>query len=220
MFLTVRNGSPCLERSPRPELCDPVGGPVDSTGKARGIDHGFDPMDRMAVQGEPVVGQPPAGHPQQMRGQMGHPYPVGNQKAGVVGKQVEVLPSRLVVPADEGVAGRETIGDGGEGQAGDGPVLGHGNILQVFAHWLAVAEIMMVFNEAVEDGLLRSTADLAQNDGPEISQRAGQRRFVHARRRWSPRMPGLRSMFGARGRKFDKSPARGVGAGAPGRSCP
>jgi hypothetical protein len=31
---------------------------------------------------------------------------------------------------------------------------------------------------------LRSTADLAQNDGPEISQRAGQRRFVHARRRW------------------------------------
>jgi len=35
--------------------------------------------------------------------------------------------------------------------------LGHGDI-QVFAHRLAVTEIMMVFDEAVENGLLRSAA--------------------------------------------------------------
>ena len=79
-------------------------------------------------------------------------------------------------PADMAVAAAQMTRRRTPCHAGDGPALRPHQILQVFAHRLLIAQVMMLFHEAVEQRLFGCSSDLLQRDRTEVGKRAGQRR--------------------------------------------
>ena len=111
----------------------PVGGPVTGTGKSFGIDKGLQPEDRMMVDLLPISGNSPGNAAKQMGGEMRDPYPWQDKESGVVGQQVAVALPGFRRPADEGVAAVDGVWCRGKGEAGNQPVAGIDQILEMFA---------------------------------------------------------------------------------------
>ena len=57
-------------------------------------------------------------------------------------------------------------------------------ILQMFAHWLLVAEVVMLFHQTVEQRLISGTPHLFHCDRPHVLQFGFDRALVHQHRLW------------------------------------
>jgi len=115
----------------------------------------------------PVPGYATAVQGQQMGGQVGDPNPGKNQKSTLVGDQMEVLLSALCTPSDKPVPDSDVPRSGGPEQTGNGPAVGKGHVLEMFPNRLAIAQIVMLVDEAVAKLLLCSPADLLEGYGEE-----------------------------------------------------
>src|SRR5208283_3363629 len=82
----------------------PVGGLVATAGEAAHLDEGLQQIEGMAIFALPVAADTPGDAAQQMAGQMRYPHPGGDQKASVVGNQMQALTPGRPVPADVRIA--------------------------------------------------------------------------------------------------------------------
>ena len=62
---------------------------------------------------------------------------------------MQVVPSGLRLPADEGVSGFDFPGGRAPSQTGHGPVIDKSDVLEMIAHDLPIAEIMVLVDQGV-----------------------------------------------------------------------
>ena len=98
----------------------------------------------MAVDRSQSSREPPRHAAEQVRGQVRHPHPRQDQEARVVGEEADVLPPRLRRPADEPVAAAQVPRRRRPGQAGERPAPRVHQVLQVLAHRLRVAQVVVL----------------------------------------------------------------------------
>ena len=91
---------------------------------------------------------------------MRHLHPGQNQKACVVGEQAQVTFARFRAPANETIAARQVPRGRTPRQTSNRLAFGRDQILQVFAHRLLVAEIVILLQQAVEQRFLRRAPHL------------------------------------------------------------
>src|SRR6476646_6311576 len=117
-----------------------------------------------------------------MRRQMLHPYPRQDQESRVVRDEADIPAPRFGAPANVAVATAQVTRSRGPCQAGDRPALRPHQVLQVFAHWLLVAEIMVLFHQAVKQRLLGGAPNLLELQRLEMAQPVFYKRGVDPRR--------------------------------------
>ena len=100
---------------------------------------------------------------------MRHLDPWQYKKSGIIGKQMPPFFQDVFVPADEGVPGTDMIGGRGKGQASNWTIICIGDIFQMLAHRLTVAEIMKLMDKAVEQFFSGALSDLAQDNRSKFS---------------------------------------------------
>jgi len=81
-----------------------------------------------------------------------------------VGQQRDVLQPRLRAPADEAVPTAQMTWRRAPGHTGDGPAARKDHVLQVLAHGLRVAQIVVLLQQAVEQRLLGRAPATALGD--------------------------------------------------------
>src|SRR5215510_3763913 len=96
--------------------------------------------------------------------------PRQHQEARVVSDVADVAPPRFGAPSYITIATAQMTWRRTPRQTGDGPVLRVNQILQMFAYGLLIAQIVMVFDEAVEQRLFRRSSHLLQTEGPKLIQ--------------------------------------------------
>src|SRR6185369_7206913 len=105
--------------------------------------------------------------------------PGQDQESRVIRDEADVASSRLPAPADIAVATADVARRRRPCHAGDRSALRPYQVLQVLAHWLFVAQVVMLLHQAVEQGLIGGATHLLELDGLEISQSAGYGRSIH-----------------------------------------
>ena len=156
----------------------PVGRLIAGTRKTLGIDKGFQKIDRMAVEAFPVFGKNSGHSTQQVRGHVRHPHPGQNQKTAVVGQKVQVSGAVVLCPADIPVPTADVPRGRRPGKAGDRPAVCPYDVLELFAHRVTVSQIVVVFDQAVEQRLGRRVPNLPNLQRPQCRQRRLDRALV------------------------------------------
>src|SRR6266853_6939946 len=100
---------------------------------------------------------------------MFHLHPGQNQKSGVVGEEANIAASSFSAPADKAIAAAQVTGRRTPGQAGDRTPSRPHQVLQMFAHWLLVTQVMMLFDQAVEQRLIPCTPYRLDLEGPPLT---------------------------------------------------
>ena len=85
-----------------------------------------------------------------MRRQMFDRYPRQNQKAGVVGQEADVPPPRFRAPTEIPIAAAQVTRCRTPCQTGDRTPLSPAQILKLLADRLLIAQVMMLFHQAIE----------------------------------------------------------------------
>src|SRR4051794_8935362 len=91
---------------------------------------------------------------------MRHLNPRQNQKTCVVGQQMKVSLARLRAPTNEAIAARQMSRRRTPRQTSDRLSVARNQILQMFAHRLFIAEIVILLHQAVEQSFLRCASNL------------------------------------------------------------
>src|SRR5260370_34895964 len=91
-------------------------------------------------------------------------YPRQNQKAGVVGEEADVLPPRCRAPTDIPIAAAQVTRCRTPRQAGDRTPLRPDQILELLADRLLIAQVMMLFHQAVEQRFVPRAPHLLKLD--------------------------------------------------------
>src|SRR5687767_2428788 len=97
-----------------------------------------------------------------MRRQMIHPNPRQDQEPRVIGQKPDVAPPRWLVPADVTIARANMPWRAGPRDARYRPPLRPHQILQMLAHRLLVAEVVMLFHQAVKQRLISAAPHLCK----------------------------------------------------------
>lgn len=152
----------------------PICSPVAGSGEAGSIDEGLHQTQLVTVFCHPILPQPSEACPQDKAGKMGNPNPWKDQETGIIGHQVQVLSTGLLVPADkpvtrDGFPCRRT-----KQQAGNGALLSvEGHIFHVFADMPLTTEIMVSIHQAMKQIVGSTSAlhrrQLYRSDGAQIS---------------------------------------------------
>src|ERR1700722_12164193 len=95
---------------------------------------------------------------------MRHLHPGQNQEPRVVSHEADVAPPRFGRPAYVAIAAAEMARRRTPCHTGDGSALRPHQVLQVLAYRLFVPQIVMMFDETVEQRLVGCSSDLLQRD--------------------------------------------------------
>src|SRR6476661_3170482 len=101
---------------------------------------------------------------------MRHPDPGQNQKTRVVGDKADVPPSCFRAPADIAVTAAQMSRCRTPRQTRYRATLRPTNILQVFAHRLFIAEVVILLYQAIEQRLIGSASYLLELDRSQVLQ--------------------------------------------------
>jgi hypothetical protein len=91
-------------------------------------------------------------------------YPRQNQKAGVVGEEADVLPPRFRAPTEIPIAATQVTRCRTPCQASDRPPLSPDQILELLADRLLIAQVMMLFHQAIEQRFVPGAPHLLKLD--------------------------------------------------------
>jgi hypothetical protein len=108
--------------------------------------------------------------------------PGENEKAGVVGQEVQVFDLGCLVPPDELISCSHSPGGGPPSQTGNGAVADEGNVFEVVAHDLAVAQVVIPMDEAVVEGLKGSASNQSETERFQVGKIAGEGAVVNCRK--------------------------------------
>ena len=105
--------------------------------------------------------------------------PWQQEKPRVVGHQVDVSLSLLRIPPDKPIPTGYMPGGCREGEAAHRPPTGKHHVFPLFSHRMAVAQIMILFDQAVVQLLILSVSDLPYLKGFQLFYRAADPSPVH-----------------------------------------
>jgi len=164
--------------------------------------------DGMPVLDLPVSTNPAGDQAQHMARQMWHPDPRRDEKTRVVGQAVQVARPRGPIPAEKGVAGRAVPRRGAEQRARHRSALAVADqISEILAHRVAVAQVVIVGQQAVEQRQVRrARVDDTDDHGLQVAQRSADR----LRRRGDQRHATIATAVG--GRALARGQAKMAGA--------
>lgn len=151
---------------------DPIGRLVASPLEAGGVHEGLQKCEGMMVGLLPIGGEDFGHFPQDMRSQVGNSDPREDKESGILGDEVNILVPLGMVPSDKEIAAPHFPGCGPPTDAGQGAILMEGDILEVFSHRLAVAQVVVRLYERFVEGLPGSTADHPDFDGAKLLKRS------------------------------------------------
>ena len=97
---------------------------------------------------------------------MPDPDPGQDQKPGVIGNKMNMVLAFILRPSDEPVATADMTRRRRPGKTGNGPFPGIDHILELFSHRLAIAQIMVLFDKAVEDLFIGGAPHLTKCERP------------------------------------------------------
>ena len=83
---------------------------------------------------------------------------------------MQVIFSGLRVPANEGISGFNLPGGRSPAQAGHGPMADKGDVLEVIAHDLPIAKVMILLEQRVIQRLKLGVSDRFEFNGSQIAQ--------------------------------------------------
>ena len=83
---------------------------------------------------------------------------------------MQVVFSGLRLPADEGVSGFDLPGGRAPAQTGNGPLLDKGDVLDMIAHDLAIAEVMVLMDQRIVEWFEFCVSDRFEFNGSQIAQ--------------------------------------------------
>ena len=83
---------------------------------------------------------------------------------------MQIVPSDLRVPADKIVPGFNFPGSRAPTQTGHGPLTDKGDVLEMIAHDLAIAEVMVLLDQRVVEWLEFCVSDRLEINKANISQ--------------------------------------------------
>ena len=130
----------------------PVGRAVDRADKARRIDKGFQQQQGITKALHPVGLNPALAQGQYPRGQILMMAVGQNQKARIVGDQVEPVVLMTIIPANPAIADATLQGRGGKAQQGQPLALPGGDIPQGIADLGQCAQVMMGLHQLLVTG--------------------------------------------------------------------
>ena len=171
---------------------DPVGRPVACALEALAIHEGLQVMDRVTVELLPVGADPAGDAAQDMAGQMRNLDPGQDEEARVICQEMEMLPAHRRRPADEPVARSHVPRSGTPCQAGHWPLPRIHHVLELFAHRLGVAQVMIALDQPVEQRLVGRATHLPDLQRQKLSQRRRDRALVQQPVRRRPLAMGER----------------------------
>ena len=167
----------------------PARGPVAGSTEAAAFDKGFEQLHPMAVALDPELGNASAHLPEQMAGQMRHPDPGQDQKAGVVGEQRQVALAHLRVPSDKRIAALRFPCRRAEEHTGERAALRIADPdLQVLAHRGAIAQVVIALLSLMISFWLSYSNDIISRDSTlyiNIAQKYLDEGFIEAFKLWS-----------------------------------
>lgn len=163
---------------------DPVRRPVTGSPEAIRIDERLREPDRVSIQTLPIARQHSCHATENVSSQVRYSNPRQYQKASVVGDESDIALARLLIPADKTIPAAQMPWRRTPSHTGDRPSVGPHQILEMLAHRLLVAQIVVVLDEAVEQGLVGGAAHLHNLDWTQLPQRShyGGRIDQHRRR--------------------------------------
>src|SRR5271157_1852146 len=162
----------------------PVGRAVGGAGKLLGVNKGLQEVNGMLVEDLPVC-RNPSGHPcQQVAGQMRNAYPRKDEKAGVVGEEVNVVLPRLRTPPDVSVPRTQVARGGAETKTDNRAFLAEDHVLQLLAHRVAVAQVVILLDETAPQPLPAASPYLSNLQRSQFLEGAGDGGALHLDGRW------------------------------------
>ncbi len=150
---------------------NPVRSPVACAFKSCCIDEGFQEHNRMPIDLLPVLGKEVGHPPQEMRSQMGNLHPRQNKEPSVLDNKRDVSISVGGTPSDETIPTRHLPGSGSPADAGQRAILMKGDIFEMFAHRLAVPQVMIGREEAFIERLPGGAAHHCDLDRSKLLER-------------------------------------------------
>lgn len=164
-----------MSRVPSPStLCEthlnPISGPVTGSFKSGGIHEGFQEHQRMPIDPLPVLRKEFGHPPQEMRSQMGNLHPRQNKEAGILDDKLDVSISVDGAPSDEMIPAGHLPGSGSPAQAGQRTILMKSDIFEMFAHGLAVPEVMIGGDKSLIEGIPEGAAHHSDLDGSKLPE--------------------------------------------------
>ena len=160
---------------------DPIGRLVAGSLEASGIHEGLQQRQRVMVGPLPIGGEDAGHSPEEMRGQVGNADPREDKESGILGEEMDILGSVEGFPSDEQIPADHLPGGRTPPDAGQGAILMEGNILEVFPHRLAVAQVVVSLNESFVEGLPGSAADHPDFEGAQFLKRSRDGRLAQKR---------------------------------------
>jgi len=169
---------------------DPISRLVAGSLEASDIHEGLQQREGVMVGPLPIGGED-AGHcPEEMRGQVGNLDPREDKESGILGEEMDILGSVEWFPSDEQISAHHLPGCRPPPDAGQGAILMEGDILEVFPHRLAVAQVVVSLKESFVEGLPGSAADHPDFEGTQLLKRSRDGRLAQKRHLDRGKAPG------------------------------
>ena len=132
-----------------PAHIDPVGGTVTGTGKPRGFHESLGQHDGMAIDRLPVGRKPAQVERQDTRSQIGEGFSRENQKAGIIGDEVQTLAAQDLGPADPLLPCLTLVSGGLPAEKSYPSVIQSGHVTQGASRHRAEAAVMMCLHQGI-----------------------------------------------------------------------
>ena len=142
---------------------DPVGGPVAGSPEAVPFHEGFEQMDGVMIDFEPIVRDPFGIDGEYPGCQALDGDPGQDEEAGVIGQEVQIPYPGGMVPSNEDLSGVDSPGGRSPSQAGDRSFADKNHVFEMAAHDLPIAEIVIASHEAVVEGFKGSVSNQLEN---------------------------------------------------------
>lgn len=126
---------------------DPVRGLVTGSGETLGVNECLKAIERMVIELLPVIGDASTNQAKNVGCEMRNTDPGQNEESRIIGQQVDVAATGMLVPSDETVAAANMTWCRTERYAGDRSVCAIDNVFEVLAYRLSIAKIVIAVDQ-------------------------------------------------------------------------
>lgn len=142
---------------------DPVGGLIAGSPETVSFHKGFQQMDRVMVDFEPILSNPFDVEGKDSGCQAFDGNPGQDEKAGVVGQEVQIPYLGGMVPSNEGLSGVHPPGGRSPSQTSDRSFIDKSHVFEMASHDLPVAQIVKASHQTVVERFEGSVSNQLEN---------------------------------------------------------
>ena len=185
---------------------DPICSFVTSALESIPLNESLQKMNGVLVEVLPVGGDPSGAEGEKPGCEAFYGDPGEDEESSVVGKKVEVFDLGWLIPADELISCPDPPGGRSPSETGKGPLcVIKGDILEVAADDLAVAEVVAPVDKSVVEGLEGSVSNRSKMEGLYIGEISVNRAVVERRAGKATVAQAIASVVAAGGKLYEPS---------------